>query len=282
TNNVNQLPVFIINKQKKKVKCVIKGQIKIIKNQIVNLEVMVKVEDTLIINLNKPNSYKSSIRIDLHDLGNIMTIINGNLHLLRTKYQIDDSNEIYNNLIRASNAGTNLIKKMILTNSKSRAEFIIVDLHDIILQAIDLSKWTMEKIKIILDLRAKESKLFGDQNNLLNSIINIIINARDAMSEGGHLYISTSNIYEELIFQRENETVKNNKFIDVRIMDTGTGIEPDIQEFIFDPFFTTKGNGGTGLGLAGVQSTIFKHFGIINLVNSNSNGSEFQIILPLI
>jgi CheY-like chemotaxis protein len=113
--------------------------------------------------------------------------------------------------------------------------------------------------------------------------MNLVVNAADAMPNGGHLSISAENLYIDQEIQQINCHAKVGNYIVITVRDTGIGMSPEIVERIFEPFFTTKDFGkGTGLGLSTVQGIIKSHKGFINVDSKVGKGSKFQVFLPSI
>ena len=121
----------------------------------------------------------------------------------------------------------------------------------------------------------------GDATQLHQVLLNLCVNARDAMPEGGQLILSAENIELDGLFAQANPEAKAGRYVLLTVADTGTGIPPDIQERIFDPFFTTKAPGqGTGLGLATVQNIARSHGGFIEVASDMGKGTQFKVFLP--
>ena len=139
-----------------------------------------------------------------------------------------------------------------------------------------------EDIMLDLSLAHKLDSVRMDQSQLEQVIMNLVINAKDAMLKGGELLIKTENIELDEVFCRERMDLKPGPFIKLSISDTGTGIEKILQEKIFDPFFTTKEVGkGTGLGLSIVYSIVKQNGGEILLFSAPGEGSTFEIYVPV-
>ena len=123
----------------------------------------------------------------------------------------------------------------------------------------------------------------GDPSQLQNAILNLGINARDAMPEGGELTFATRVIDLEPEFCRlHSQRVEAGTYVELSVSDTGQGMSPEVQDRIFEPFFTTKElGGGTGLGLAGVYGCVLSHNGLICVYSEPGRGSTFRVMLPL-
>ena len=138
-----------------------------------------------------------------------------------------------------------------------------------------------KNIRINYELDTSFSDIEGDENQIFNAILNIALNARDAMPDGGDLQISCNNL------QLSDDDLKflnlpsDRDYIQIHISDTGTGMDEKIKERIFEPFFTTKESGiGTGLGLSSCYGVIKEHGGDIVVESELGKGSVFKLILP--
>ena len=160
-------------------------------------------------------------------------------------------------------------------------------MHEVVNSTIGLLARSIDKsISINLDLEAGKSKILGDSVLLQNALLNLCINARDAMPKGGSLNIKTRDIFlskEKINDNTFPPQIQPGEFIEISIRDTGQGISAANQKRIFEPFFTTKARGkGTGLGLTSVYSMIEKHNGVIRVESTQEVGTEFIIFLPVV
>ena len=220
-----------------------------------------------------------------HDFNNMLSGILGFAELLKMKLKNEPSLVSYvDKIVETANRSSDLTKKLLAFARKGKTISTPIDIHVPIKEAVSLLERSIDKrIKIVLNLNAKYSTLIGDPSLLQNAFLNLGVNARDAMPNGGTLTFSTNN------FQFDENTLKSNfassepgTFIEIQVSDTGTGIEKDIIDKIFEPFFTTKEVGkGTGLGLAAVYGTVKEHRGFIKVVSEINIGTIFKIYLPV-
>jgi two-component system, cell cycle sensor histidine kinase and response regulator CckA len=140
-----------------------------------------------------------------------------------------------------------------------------------------------KRIALEVSLAARETAIMGDPVQLQNAFLNIGINARDAMPDGGTLWIETSNrTLDALASEAAAFKLAPGPYVQIAIQDTGTGIPPEILDRIFEPFFSTKdADKGTGLGLASVYGCVQDHRGSVNVHSIVGEGTVFQILLPL-
>jgi len=156
-----------------------------------------------------------------------------------------------------------------------------VDIHGIISQVESLLQRSIDKrITIINSLKATPSTTIGDANQLQNALLNLALNARDAMPNGGTLRFATAVV--EIEERAMKLSVPAGHYLEICVTDSGTGIPFEAQQHLFEPFFTTKEPGkGTGLGLASVFGTIKNHLGGISFYSEPGHGTTFKVYLPL-
>lgn len=219
-----------------------------------------------------------------HDFNNILTSILGYAELLKDSLSSERELFRYADIIdKSAQRGADLAKKILTVTRKEKAEFRSVNLNDIILETAEIIKNSIPK-EITLELKLKEGlpNVKGDHSQLSQVIMNLAINARDAMPNGGRLLIATDLVGSENGAANGMEAQKGANFVKLTVEDTGTGIPQELQTKVFDPFFTTKESGkGTGLGLYIVYSVITNHGGYINLYSEPGKGTRFNIYLPV-
>ena len=222
-----------------------------------------------------------------HDFNNLLTIIIGNLDVYRYSKSDDKRKEqidaIYNAALRASE----LIKQILNFSRKEDAQLEPVLVEEVLTNVIKIAKNTFPKnIRILNNILTQSSFIMGDNGQLIQACLNILLNARDAISlEGiGKIEVST-----EIITPSDSNISSLNlspgiPYIRISINDNGKGISDGQREHIFDPFFSTKERGNTkglGLGLAIVYSTVQRFHGAVDFESFAEKGSVFFIYLPL-
>jgi len=218
-----------------------------------------------------------------HDVNNMLTGILGFADLLQA-LEIDDVKKGYINKIQSIVQSTaNLTAKLLTFSRNQETHMARVDLHLCIKEALAILKRTINpRIKVSSNLQSTNSSIIGDSGLLINLFLNLGINARDALPEGGYFSIET----EEKCLSANQKVLlgleaKTSNWIKVTVKDNGTGIPEELQQQIFEPFFTTKDIGkGTGLGLSTVYGTVLNHKGMIHLQSTLGEGTEFTLYFP--
>ncbi len=219
-----------------------------------------------------------------HDFNNLLTIINGYCELLLNDNQIaDDSRQKLNEIHQAGEHAANLTRQLLAFSRKQILEPKIFDLNDIVVSVTNLLRRLIgENILIELVLQKDIGQIYVDPGKLEQVLINLAINARDAMPMGGRLLIEThSAVIDDTYCERYPDCVPGD-YVLLAITDTGVGIDPETMKHIFEPFFTTKAPGkGTGLGLAMVFGLIKQSGGHISVYSELKIGTTFKIYLPI-
>lgn len=218
----------------------------------------------------------------VHDYNNLLSSIIGYASLLKMK--IDTGNPLYKyvyTIERSANKAADVTQQLLTFSHGGRCQFNAIHINPVIEQALDVFERTMGKeIQIERFLSDDLEAVRGDSSQIEQAILNICINAREAMPNGGRLTVST----ESLSLSDESSDVtegKKENCVKVSISDTGEGIPGEIQDKIFDPFFSTKGKKtGTGLGLSVVYGIIRNHRGRIRVESKPGKGTIFEIIFP--
>ena len=217
-----------------------------------------------------------------HDFNNILNLVRGNAELLSLKH--DDKNKLAHrleNITRATERGAQLVKQLLTFARKTEIVERSIEVNALILETADLLEETFPKnIELTLNLGSQLLDIVGDGNQLHQVLVNLCVNARDAMPHGGTLTISTECISGELA-RKKIPAAGANQYVLISVRDTGLGMDEDIRKRIFDPFFTTKKpEKGTGLGLAVVLGIISNHHGFIDVRSTLGVGTEFLLYLP--
>jgi PAS domain S-box-containing protein len=218
-----------------------------------------------------------------HDFNNILTSIKGNTEL--AMMNTNKSNPLYKDLkeikVSASRAAS-LTRQLLLFSRKQPMGFKPIRPNDLINELVKmLNRLIGENIKIKLEFESALWIANADWGSIEQVITNLVVNAGDAMPEGGAITIKTENVTLDEEYSRNNPETRPGKFIRLSVADTGSGMDKETLTHIFEPFFTTKGLGkGTGLGLSVIYGIIKQHNGWINVYSESGHGSVFKIYLP--
>ncbi len=218
-----------------------------------------------------------------HDFNNMLTGISGAVELLLLS-KVDGRQTEFLSLIKnAVTRASDLTRKLLDFSRKGKQLSTPVDLHAIIIDAIAILERSIDKrVTITTDLTAEHTMVVGDPSQLQSGILNICVNSRDAMPDGGEIVISTTNTELDEQDCSIGQQITPGSFIKLSVQDNGTGIPSKILPHIFEPFFTTKDEGkGTGLGLASVYGMVKDHHGEINVYSEHVTGTVFHIYLPI-
>ena len=217
-----------------------------------------------------------------HDLNNILAPILMSVEMLQMKTTDPETNRWLSMIRENSDRGSELIKQVLTFARGMQGEQMPVQLKHILKDLISVLKETLSKaINIKFDISNEIWTVMADPTQIHQVLMNICINARDAMPNGGTLTINAKNITLDDNYAKMDTGVHPGKFVLITIADTGTGMTPRVKERIFDPFFTTKEVGkGTGLGLSTALTIIKGHGGFINVYSEPGQGTRFSIYFP--
>ncbi len=219
-----------------------------------------------------------------HDFNNMLTGILGNAELLHEYSNLDVfAKQKVKTIESAARKAGQMIMRILRFAHKGKSEFLPISLNDVIYDTIELASKMIENrnIEVKIEIDEGVTAVYGDSNQLEQVVMNLLVNAADAMTAGGAITIATSLVEIKDSDNMGNAGLPSGKYAVLRISDTGKGIPDEIKGRIFDPFFTTKGIGkGTGLGLSLVYGVIKEHKGAINVESQLNKGSTFEIYLP--
>jgi len=220
-----------------------------------------------------------------HDFNNLITTIQGYAHM--AMMEIEEADALYLYLKRidaASSRAAKLTRQLLLFSRKNPMEVTSLNINETVEDLLNMLKRLIgEDIAINTYLEPDIFTVRADAGNIEQVIMNLAVNARDAMPEGGKLTITTENV---TLSEEQCTTIPEaqpGKYACLSVADTGVGIEKEIIEYIFEPFFSTKEPGeGTGLGLSVVYGIAKQHGGWINVYSEPGQGSTFKLYLPAI
>jgi PAS domain S-box-containing protein len=220
-----------------------------------------------------------------HDFNNMLTAILGSAELLE-RFISDNpaSQKLLANIQQAANRSAELTGQLLTFSRKGHKNTVQVSIDSTIREAISLLERTIDK-KITLETRltAKNNCVIGDPALLQNALLNLGVNARDAMPGGGIITFTTANVDLDAGYCTSSVfSIDPGPYIEISVSDSGVGMSKDVVKRIFEPFFTTKDLGkGTGLGLAAVYGTVTDHHGCIGVFSEPGIGTVFKLYLPL-
>ncbi len=218
-----------------------------------------------------------------HDFNNLLTaILGGGEQLLHDAADDDPHRAEMELIVEAGNRAADLTQQLLAFSRRQVLRPQIIDLNTIIEHQTEIVRRLIgENIQLITALKSDLCSVEADASQIEQILLNLIVNARDAMPTGGVLRIATANIMLDEPFAAHNPGANTGPHARITISDTGTGIDPDILEHIFEPFFTTKPKDkGTGLGLSTVYGIVAQSNGYIRAHSRSGEGSTFEIYLP--
>ncbi|MDL5502128.1 MAG: ATP-binding protein, partial [Candidatus Methanoperedens sp.] len=216
-----------------------------------------------------------------HDLNNMLTPMMS-LHMLKEKFKDEQSQKLLTILEKNSRRSADLIKQVLSFSRGFEGERNPLQAKHLITEIEKVAKETFPRsIEIRTDIPKDLHTVSGDATQLHQVIMNLCVNARDAMPDGGILNISAENFFIDENYAQMNTEAKVGSYVAISVSDTGIGIPPKILDRIFEPFFTTKEFGkGTGLGLSTALAIVKSHGGFINVYSEVGNGTTFRVYLP--
>ena len=218
-----------------------------------------------------------------HDFNNMLTIITGTTETLvdslRDRPQLAKTAELIDG---AAERCRELIQHLLAFARRQPLEPRIIDVNDTVSDIAKLLRPTLgEQIEINSALAPDVARLHIDPSQLSNSLLNMAINARDAMPDGGKLLFETSNVVLDEAYAATNLDIAPGRYVLIAVSDTGTGMSQAVQDKVFDPFFTTKEVGkGTGLGMSMVYGFVKQSGGHIKIYSEQGHGTTIKLYLP--
>jgi len=218
-----------------------------------------------------------------HDFNNLLAMILGSAELLSKQTAgAPDLKKYVDRIIDASERGASISRQLLIFSRPNQAELKPVSLSHLILELDDLLKHFLPKsITIETKTEAESGIIMGDSGQIHQALLNLAINASDAMSGRGTMVIREC-VADAAAMREKYPAQRIQPYIGVSISDTGVGMEPSVLGKIFDPFFSTKERGkGTGLGLAIVHGIVKNHHGFIDVESAPGKGTTFTLYFPL-
>jgi signal transduction histidine kinase len=218
-----------------------------------------------------------------HDFNNLLTIVHGRSEILLRRLQLDDKSRQDLELIqRTARRAATLTQQLLAFSRKQVLQPKILGLNAVVTElAVMLRRLIGEDINLAIVPGAGLDRVKADPGQLEQVLMNLAVNARDAMPQGGRLVIETATVELGEAFVRERPGARPGPHVRLSVTDEGAGMTPEVQARMFEPFFTTKETGrGTGLGLSTVYGIVKQHNGYIDVRSAPGEGTVFEIYLP--
>jgi PAS domain S-box-containing protein len=218
-----------------------------------------------------------------HDFNNLLTVILGFCELLLA--DIDPGDPRRADIAEIQKAGMSaavLTRQLLAFGRKQIIEATVLDLNVVVADMRPmLGRLIGEDVKVVLGLGPDLSPVSADRGQVEQIVLNLAVNARDAMPKGGTLTIETANVDLDEQYTKTHLAVKTGPYVVLTVTDTGTGMTPQVKARLFEPFFTTKDVGkGTGLGLATVHGIVMRSGGSVNVSSEVGRGTSFKVYFP--
>ncbi|OWV84665.1 PAS domain-containing sensor histidine kinase [Rhizobium sp. R693] len=217
-----------------------------------------------------------------HDFNNLLTVISGNLEMIEDKLPPGQLRDILREAQGAAADGAKLTGQLLAFGRRQPLNPKPADLGQLLTGFSDLLRRTLgENIKLSTVISGSGLNVLVDSSQLQNAILNIALNARDAMPKGGSLTTEISRVHLDADYAKMYPEVRSGNFVLVSMTDTGTGMSEEVKKRAIEPFFTTKGVGaGTGLGLSMVYGFVKQSGGHLQLYSESGRGTTIRIYLP--
>lgn len=218
-----------------------------------------------------------------HDFNNLLTAILGYCELMLA--DLDESDPLHADISEIQKAGeraAGLTRQLLAFSRKQIIEPTVLDLNVVVsdMRAM-LERLIGEDVKVVLKLQPEPALVTADRGQLEQILMNLSVNARDAMPKGGTLTIETSQVELDETYAKAHLSARPGHYVMLGVSDTGTGMTAEVQARVFEPFFTIKEPGkGTGLGLATVHGIVLRSEGSIDVCSEVGRGSSFRLYLP--
>ncbi len=219
-----------------------------------------------------------------HDFNNMLAIVIGSLDLAKRRLKTDPTRAegCIDNALEGANRAAQLTARLLAFSRQQPLDPKVLDVNKLVGGMSELLRRTIgENMRVETVLAGGLWRTFADPAQLENAIVNLCVNARDAMPDGGRLTIETANAHLDDDYAAANTDVQAGQYVMVSVTDTGTGMPPEVVERAFDPFYTTKGAGrGTGLGLSQVHGFVKQSQGHVKIYSEPGVGTSIKIYLP--
>jgi PAS domain S-box-containing protein len=218
-----------------------------------------------------------------HDFNNLLTVIIGNLEMLESIVKTSNQRELLKEAQDAAQDGAKLTAQLLAFGRRQALNPKPTDLGPLLLSFSELLRRALgETIKLSIQVAESDHLCIVDASQLQNALLNLAINARDAMPRGGTLAIDVSQVRLDADYAQMYPEIRTGRYVLIAVSDTGEGMSEEVRKHAFEPFFTTKRTGaGTGLGLSMVYGFVKQSGGNIQLYSDEGRGTSVRVFLPL-
>lgn len=218
-----------------------------------------------------------------HDFNNILSIITLIAENARKTHQLDpEIDKQFSQINFAAQRAAALTRQLLAFSKQQVFKPEVINLNDILTTLHPLlTNLVTESVSIELSTDPNLKSIYADKSQIEQILLNLMVNSKDAMPEGGTLKLSTTNITFHSSMTSENLTIEAGSYVKLTLQDTGIGMDTKTKARIFEPFFSTKGESGTGLGLSSVYGIISQNKGTISVYSELNKGTKFEIYLPI-
>jgi PAS domain S-box-containing protein len=217
-----------------------------------------------------------------HDFNNLLLVVTGNLELLEPRLLDDESRALLKEAQDAAALGSKLTDQLLTFARRRHMDAHVIQLNDLVVSVTDMLRRTLgEHITLSTSLAPEVWATRADPGQFQSAIVNMAVNARDAMAQGGKLVVETRNMVFDEQHADFHSELPPGEYVQLSISDSGTGMPPDVRDRVFEPFFTTKEKGrGTGLGLAMVYGFVKQSGGHVTIYSEVGHGTTINLYLP--
>jgi PAS domain S-box-containing protein len=217
-----------------------------------------------------------------HDFNNLLTVITGNLEMLEARLERPDDRELLKEAEEAADLGAKLAGRLLAFGRRQPLNPKAIELSALAGSMMDLLRRTLGESIEIEPRLAKTRTIVADPGQVENTLLNLAINARDAMPDGGHLIIETADADIDRDYAAAHGDIEPGSYALLAVSDTGVGMSEEVRQRAFEPFFTTKGPAsGSGLGLSMVYGFVKQSGGHVQLYSEPGHGTSVRIYLPV-
>ena len=217
-----------------------------------------------------------------HDFNNLLLVITGNLELLEPRLLDDESRALLKDAQDAAALGSKLTDQLLTFARRRHMDAQVIHLNELVVSVTDMLRRTLgEHITLSTSLAREVWATRADPGQFQSAIVNMAVNARDAMAQGGRLVVETRNMVFDEQHADFHSELQAGEYVQLSISDTGTGMPSEVRDRVFEPFFTTKEKGrGTGLGLPMVYGFVKQSGGHVTIYSEVGHGTTINLYLP--